>query len=57
MSSTGILYIAFSSGAVVALIVDSPGLDPTSPWPKYQRTAGNHGNAAAVFPLNDGCPP
>jgi hypothetical protein len=56
-SGTGILYIAFESGAVVALIVDSPGLDPTSPWPKYQRTAGNHGNAAAVFPLNDGCPP
>lgn len=55
-SNTGILYVQTNTMSVVALVVDSPGLDPTAIWPKYQRTAGNHGNTAAMFPLNDGCP-
>jgi hypothetical protein len=57
-STTGILYIASSSGRLSAIIVDSPKLlDATGAWPKYQRTASNSGNTNnAAFPLNPGCP-
>jgi hypothetical protein len=43
-SQSGILYIATESGWLVSYIVDSKGLDPTAPWPKYQRDARNTGN-------------
>ena len=57
-STTGVLYVASSTGKVVAVVVDSPGLlDTPGSWPKYQRTAGNAGNTdAARFSLNPGCP-
>jgi hypothetical protein len=51
---TGSLYIATESGYLLSLIVDSPGLDDTAPWPKYQRDAFNSGRAGS--PLNPGCP-
>ena len=43
----GVLYVLTRSGAVAtlrAILVDSPGLDNTAPWPKYQRDNGNTGN-------------
>jgi hypothetical protein len=57
-STTGILYVASSSGRLSAIIVDSPRLlDATGAWPKYQRTAANAGNTNNLaFPLNPGCP-
>ncbi|HEY0093426.1 MAG TPA: hypothetical protein VGB96_03845, partial [Archangium sp.] len=49
----GVLYAVTRSGNVHALIVDSPGLDPDAPWPKYQHDARNTGNPTT--PLN-ACP-
>ncbi len=49
----GTLYVVALDGQVTAVIVDSTRLDPTTPWPKWQRTAGNSGNTA--FELNPGC--
>lgn len=43
-SGTGVYYFATSTGWLVGYIVDSPGLDPTAPWPKYQHDARNTGN-------------
>jgi outer membrane protein assembly factor BamB len=40
----GVLYAVTRSGNVHALIVDSPGLDTTAPWPRYQHDARNTGN-------------
>jgi hypothetical protein len=40
----GVLYAVTRNGNVHALIVDSPGLDPDAPWPKYQHDARNTGN-------------
>ena len=42
-SGTGIHYFATSTGWVVAYITESPGLDVTAPWPKYQHDARNTG--------------
>lgn len=42
----GVLYAATTLGNVLAVIVDSPGLDPNAPWPKYQHDARNTGNPA-----------
>ncbi|WP_309887911.1 hypothetical protein [Archangium sp.] len=42
----GVLYAVTRSGNVHALIVDSPGLDTTAPWPRYQHDARNTGNPA-----------
>jgi len=53
----GTLYIVGNgggTGVLSSIIVDSTKLEPTAPWPKWQRTAGNAGNPA--FPLNPGCP-
>jgi hypothetical protein len=47
----GVLYALTRSGTgasamatLRAILVDSPGLDNTAPWPKYQRDNGNTGN-------------
>ncbi|WP_434391122.1 PQQ-binding-like beta-propeller repeat protein [Melittangium boletus] len=40
----GILYVPAIDGHLYALVVDSPGLDKTAPWPKYQHDARNSGN-------------
>ena len=44
-SRLGVLYVAADT-KVYAFIVDSPGLDPDAPWPKYQHDARNTGNPA-----------
>ncbi len=51
-SSLGNLYFAGGS-KLYALIVDSPGLDPSAPWPKFQHDTRNTGNPAT--PITD-CP-
>ncbi len=45
--STGVYYFATSAGWLVGYIVDSPGLDTSAAWPKYQHDARNTGNTAA----------
>ncbi|OJH42310.1 hypothetical protein BON30_03640 [Cystobacter ferrugineus] len=40
----GVLYAASQDGRVFAIVVDSPGLDSTAPWPKYQHDSRNTGN-------------
>ena len=40
----GVLYAASDSGEVIAVVVDSAGLDSTAPWPKYQHDVRNTGN-------------
>jgi len=42
----GVLYAATRTGTIHALIVDSPGLDTTAAWPRYQHDARNTGNPA-----------
>uniref|UniRef100_UPI00406A7F2D hypothetical protein n=1 Tax=Archangium gephyra TaxID=48 RepID=UPI00406A7F2D len=42
----GVLYAASRDGRVYALVVDSPGLNPSAPWPKYQHDSRNTGNPA-----------
>ncbi|MDC0713047.1 hypothetical protein POL68_31585 [Stigmatella sp. ncwal1] len=44
-SPLGVLYVAADT-KVHAFIVDSPGMDPAAPWPKYQHDARNTGNPA-----------
>ncbi len=44
-ATVGTLYVPGES-RLYAFIVDSPGLDPTAPWPKFQRDARNTGNPA-----------
>jgi len=41
----GTLYIGGNT-KLYAFIVESPGLDPAAPWPKFQHDARNTGNAA-----------
>ncbi len=48
-ASTGIYYFATTTGWLVAYIVDSPGLDATATWPKYQHDARNTGNTGVAF--------
>lgn len=52
LSGTGIFYLANGTGWLIAYIVDSPGLDPSAPWPKYQHDARNTGNTN----VSTGCP-
>ncbi|ATB26774.1 PQQ-binding-like beta-propeller repeat protein [Melittangium boletus] len=40
----GVLYVPSVNGQLYAFVVDSPGLDKTAPWPKYQHDARNTGN-------------
>lgn len=54
VSSLGVLYVASTNGSLTAVLVDSPRLDDTADWPKYQRDTYNTGNAA-VTP-NSTCP-
>jgi hypothetical protein len=42
----GVLYAASDLGELFAVLVDSVGLDPASPWPKYQHDVRNTGNPA-----------
>ncbi|SEU31834.1 PQQ-binding-like beta-propeller repeat protein [Stigmatella erecta] len=48
-SRLGVLYVTADT-KVYAFIVDSPGLDPDAPWPKYQHDARNTGNPATPIP-------
>jgi hypothetical protein len=41
----GVLYVP-AGGKLYAFVVDSAGLDPDAPWPKYQHDARNTGNPA-----------
>jgi len=43
-SAGGSLYVGSLSGNMFAVVVDSPGLDSTAPWPKYQHDVRNTGN-------------
>ncbi|MBE2248246.1 MAG: hypothetical protein IAE78_01775 [Myxococcus sp.] len=41
----GLLYVAArNDAALTAVVVDSPGLDATSPWPRFHHDNGNTGN-------------
>jgi hypothetical protein len=45
----GVLYVVTASGSAAtlnAILVDSPGVDPAAPWPRYQHDPGNTGNPA-----------
>ncbi|MFL5346807.1 MAG: hypothetical protein ACJ8AT_18655 [Hyalangium sp.] len=44
-SSMGSLYFA-GGNKLYAIIVDSPGMDPNAPWPRFQHDARNTGNPA-----------
>lgn len=45
--SYGVLYVPSTNGRLYAFTVDSPRLDTSAPWPKYQRDARNTGNLAS----------
>lgn len=41
----GLLDVAVrTDAALIAVVVDSPGLDGTAPWPRFHRDNGNTGN-------------
>lgn len=44
-SKPGVLYVLSTAGNLYALLVDSPGLERTAPWPRYQHDPRNSGNA------------
>ncbi len=53
-SQPGVLYVASTAAGVtklVALLVDSPGLDRQAPWPRYQHNPANTGNSATGLTL------
>jgi len=52
-SETGILYVVTNQGDVVSIIVDSPLLDRSAKWPKFQKDQFNSGNTS--LNLDDGC--
>jgi hypothetical protein len=47
-SPLGMLYVA-AGRRLYALLVDSPALDTSAPWPKFQRDARNSGNPAGAL--------
>jgi hypothetical protein len=54
-STLGALYVAADT-KLYSFIVDSPGLAPNAPWPKFQRNARNTGNPGLTSaPIVD-CP-
>jgi hypothetical protein len=40
----GTLYVATEGGKLYSIVVDSHGLDASTPWPKYQHDTRNTGN-------------
>lgn len=51
----GTLYYGANNGKLYAIIVDNPGIDTTSPWPKYQHDPRNTGSLST--PLSEfACP-
>jgi hypothetical protein len=46
-SRPGTFYVLTASGQLFALLVDSRGLEPTAPWPRFQRDPRNTGNATS----------
>lgn len=44
-ATTGTLYFVGTT-KLYAFVVDSPGLAPNAPWPKFQHDARNTGNPA-----------
>jgi hypothetical protein len=53
LTHTGVLYLALQNGWLVSYLVDSKGLDPTAPWPKYGHDVRNTNNASVAI---DPCP-
>lgn len=47
----GTLYYGANNGKLYAIIVDNPGIDITSPWPKYQHDPRNTGSLST--PLSE----
>jgi len=47
LSGPGTLYYGANNGKLYAIIVDNPGIDTSSPWPKYQRDPRNTGSLPA----------
>ena len=43
-SGPGTLYYGANNGKLYAIIIDNPGIDTTSPWPKYQHDPRNTGS-------------
>jgi putative pyrroloquinoline-quinone-binding quinoprotein len=43
-SQSASLLLAAVTGNIFSIVVDSPGLDPTAAWPKYQHDIRNTGN-------------
>ncbi|HVE86580.1 MAG TPA: hypothetical protein VND93_27170, partial [Myxococcales bacterium] len=51
----GTLYYGANNGKLYAIIIDNPGIDTTSPWPKYQHDPRNTGSLST--PLSEfSCP-
>ena len=50
-SGPGTLYYGANNGKLYAIIVDNPGIDTTSPWPKYQHDPRNTGSLST--PLSE----
>jgi hypothetical protein len=51
ISGPGTLYYGSNNGKLYAIIVDNPGIDTTSPWPKYQHDPRNTGSLST--PLSE----
>jgi hypothetical protein len=49
----GVLYVQSNDGMLTAILVDSHGLDTSSPWPRYQHDARNTGNSTTPI---EACP-
>ncbi|MFN7130630.1 MAG: hypothetical protein ACK4N5_01015, partial [Myxococcales bacterium] len=45
-STAGVAYVGADDGKLYAFIVDSRGIDVTSPWPKFHRDPQNTANAS-----------
>lgn len=51
IAGPGTLYYGANNGKLYAIIVDNPGIDTTSPWPKYQHDPRNTGSLST--PLSE----
>jgi len=47
LGQPGVLYVvtAGTQTTVYAILVDSPGIDGSAPWPRYQHDPGSTGNS------------